>query len=335
MKLQWLPAMGLMMMLACGDARKANNEPIFDAVGPIERLPVTAMAPIRVAFWNVENLFDTIDGPNDDAEFLPGSKNAWGAERYERKLAHLAQVIDSIQPQIIGFAEVENEGVLRDLQSNCAALRGMKIAHIESPDARGIDCALMYDSTLFALSNLYDWSIHLPSGYATRGVLDASLTISATQQSIHVYVNHWPSRRNGMEESQPNRIIASERLNRAIEENIDAKWVALGDFNDNPNNESMLSLPGVNLAAQLRSQDSTVGTLRWWTGWDFFDQIITNAEPADAQQPMSIVKYDFMLQQEGKYQGWPNRTFGGSTYLGGYSDHMPVYTDLLFSTQGL
>ncbi|MFZ9755986.1 MAG: hypothetical protein ACO3DK_08140, partial [Bacteroidia bacterium] len=128
MKFQWMGALGLMMMMACGDARKASNEPIFDAISPIERLPVTAMAPVRVAFWNVENLFDTLDGPNDDAEFLPSSKNAWGSERYQRKLQHLAQVIDSIQPQVMGFAEVENEGVLRDLQAVCSALKGMKIA---------------------------------------------------------------------------------------------------------------------------------------------------------------------------------------------------------------
>ena len=154
--------------------------------------------PFRVSFYNLENLFDTVDGPNDDAEFLPTSANAWNGERYKSKLRNMAQVIDSIAPDILGLVELENAFVLEDLRANSSVMKGrFEIAHRESPDLRGIDVALMYNAELFRISGIYMTSIALPDGYATRSIMRVHLVEKGTGDSLAVFVNHWPSRRGG------------------------------------------------------------------------------------------------------------------------------------------
>ena len=324
--------------------------------------------PFRVAFYNLENLFDTVDGPNDDAEFLPNSANAWNGDRYNSKLRNMAKVIDSIAPSILGLVELENAFVLEDLRANSSVMKGkFEIAHRESPDIRGIDVALMYNAELFRISGIYMTPITLPDGYATRSIMRVHLVEKGTGDSLAVFINHWPSRRGGAA-SAASRMVAAAALAQTLQNNptIPANFLIMGDFNDDPEDPSITEglQAGdafhsiVNLAFLARQADSTVGTIAWHTGWNMFDQIMISrplyyanlhshesAGSGSEKTPSHLHSYEnklwgspqinvykrpWMLQQDGnKYDGWPLRTFAGKKYMNGFSDHLPVYTDLV------
>ena len=324
--------------------------------------------PFRVAFYNLENLFDTVDGPNDDAEFLPNSANAWNGDRYNSKLRNMAKVIDSIAPSILGLVELENAFVLEDLRANSSVMKGkFEIAHRESPDIRGIDVALMYNAELFRISGIYMTPITLPDGYATRSIMRVHLVEKGTGDSLAVFINHWPSRRGGAA-SAASRMVAATALAQTLQNNptIPANFLIMGDFNDDPEDPSITEglQAGdafhsiVNLAFLARQADSTVGTIAWHTGWNMFDQIMISRplyyanlhshESAGSGSEktqshlhsyenklwgsprINIYKRPWMLQHDGnKYDGWPLRTFAGKKYMNGFSDHLPVYTDLV------
>ena len=324
--------------------------------------------PFRVAFYNLENLFDTVDGPNDDAEFLPNSANAWNGDRYNSKLRNMAKVIDSIAPSILGLVELENAFVLEDLRANSSVMKGkFEIAHRESPDLRGIDVALMYNAELFRISGIYMTPITLPDGYATRSIMRVHLVEKGTGDSLAVFINHWPSRRGGTA-SAASRMVAATALAQTLQNNptIPANFLIMGDFNDDPEDPSITEglQAGdafhsiVNLAFLARQADSTVGTIAWHTGWNMFDQIMISRplyyanlhshESAGSRSEktqshlhsyenklwgspqINVYKRTWMLQHDGnKYDGWPLRTFAGKKYMNGFSDHLPVYTDLV------
>jgi endonuclease/exonuclease/phosphatase family metal-dependent hydrolase len=324
--------------------------------------------PFRVAFYNLENLFDTVDGPNDDAEFLPNSANAWNGDRYNSKLRNMAKVIDSIAPSILGLVELENAFVLEDLRANSSVMKGkFEIAHRESPDIRGIDVALMYNAELFRISGIYMTPITLPDGYATRSIMRVHLVEKGTGDSLAVFINHWPSRRGGAA-SAASRMVAATALAQTLQNNptIPANFLIMGDFNDDPEDPSITEglQAGdafhsiVNLAFLARQADSTVGTIAWHTGWNMFDQIMisrplyyANLHSHDSagsrsektpshlhsyenklwgSPQINVYKRPWMLQHDGnKYDGWPLRTFAGKKYMNGFSDHLPVYTDLV------
>ena len=324
--------------------------------------------PFRVAFYNLENLFDTVDGPNDDAEFLPNSANAWNGDRYNSKLRNMAKVIDSIAPSILGLVELENAFVLEDLRANSSVMKGrFEIAHRESPDLRGIDVALMYNAELFRISGIYMTPITLPDGYATRSIMRVHLVEKGTGDSLAVFINHWPSRRGGAA-SAASRMVAATALAQTLQNNptIPANFLIMGDFNDDPEDPSITEglQAGdafhsiVNLAFLARQADSTVGTIAWHTGWNMFDQIMISrplyyanlhshesAGSGSEKTPshlhfyenklwgspqINVYKRPWMLQHDGnKYDGWPLRTFAGKKYMNGFSDHLPVYTDLV------
>ena len=324
--------------------------------------------PFRVAFYNLENLFDTVDGPNDDAEFLPNSANAWNGDRYNSKLRNMSKVIDSIAPSILGLVELENAFVLEDLRANSSVMKGkFEIAHRESPDLRGIDVALMYNAELFRISGIYMTPITLPDGYATRSIMRVHLVEKGTGDSLAVFINHWPSRRGGAA-SAASRMVAATALAQTLQNNptIPANFLIMGDFNDDPEDPSITEglQAGdafhsiVNLAFLARQADSTVGTIAWHTGWNMFDQIMISrplyyanlhshesAGSGSEKTPSHLHSYEnklwgspqinvykrtWMLQHDGnKYDGWPLRTFAGKKYMNGFSDHLPVYTDLV------
>jgi endonuclease/exonuclease/phosphatase family metal-dependent hydrolase len=324
--------------------------------------------PFRVSFYNLENLFDTVDGPNDDAEFLPNSANAWNGDRYNSKLRNMAKVIDSIAPSILGLVELENAFVLEDLRANSSVMKGkFEIAHRESPDLRGIDVALMYNAELFRISGIYMSPITLPDGYATRSIMRVHLVEKGTGDSLAVFINHWPSRRGGAA-SAASRMVAATALAQTLQNNptIPANFLIMGDFNDDPEDPSITEglQAGdafhsiVNLAFLARQADSTVGTIAWHTGWNMFDQIMISrplyyanlhshesAGSGSEKTPshlhssenklwgsprINVYKRPWMLQHDGnKYDGWPLRTFAGKKYMNGFSDHLPVYTDLV------
>jgi predicted extracellular nuclease len=333
----------------------------------------SANAEFRVAFYNLENLFDTVDGPNDDAEFLPASENRWNTERYQSKLKNMARVIDSIAPDILGVVEVENAFVLEDLRKHCHSMHvsqtvavenedrkplgsDFEIVHRESPDARGIDVALIYNRRKFYATGVYMTSVALADGYKTRDIMRVHLVERLTGDSLAIFVNHWPSRRGGAA-SAASRMAAAAALTQTLQNNpsIPANYLLMGDFNDDPEDPSITEglQAGdafhsiVNLAFTARAADSTIGTLAWHNGWNMFDQIMVSrplyyanlhrhesdgnaSQIASAMPNINVYKRVWMLQHDGnKYDGWPLRTFAGKKYMNGFSDHLPVYTDIV------
>ncbi|MFN4940886.1 MAG: endonuclease/exonuclease/phosphatase family protein [Bacteroidota bacterium] len=339
----------------------------------VEQHVYSANAGFRVAFYNLENLFDTVDGPNDDAEFLPASENRWNTERYQSKLKNMAKVIDSIAPDILGVVEVENAFVLEDLRKHCHSMHvsqtvavenedrkppgsDFEIVHRESPDARGIDVALIYNRQKFYATGVYMTSVALADGYKTRDIMRVHLVERLTGDSLAIFVNHWPSRRGGAA-SAASRMAAAAALTQTLQNNpsIPANYLLMGDFNDDPEDPSITEglQAGdafhsiVNLAFTARAADSTIGTLAWHTGWNMFDQIMVSrplyyanlhrhesdgnaSQIASAMPNINVYKRVWMLQHDGnKYDGWPLRTFAGKKYMNGFSDHLPVYTDIV------
>jgi predicted extracellular nuclease len=339
----------------------------------VEQHVYSANAGFRVAFYNLENLFDTVDGPNDDAEFLPASENRWNTERYQSKLKNMARVIDSIAPDILGVVEVENAFVLEDLRKHCHSMHvsqtvavenedrkplgsDFEIVHRESPDARGIDVALIYNRQKFYATGVYMTSVTLADGYKTRDIMRVHLVERLTGDSLAIFVNHWPSRRGGAA-SAASRMAAAAALTQTLQNNpsIPANYLLMGDFNDDPEDPSITEglQAGdafhsiVNLAFTARAADSTIGTLAWHTGWNMFDQIMVSrplyyanlhrhesdgnaSQIASAMPNINVYKRVWMLQHDGnKYDGWPLRTFAGKKYMNGFSDHLPVYTDIV------
>ncbi|MFN5259543.1 MAG: endonuclease/exonuclease/phosphatase family protein [Bacteroidota bacterium] len=339
----------------------------------VEQHAYSANAGFRVAFYNLENLFDTVDGPNDDAEFLPASENRWNTERYQSKLKNMAKVIDSIAPDILGVVEVENAFVLEDLRKHCHSMHvsqtvavenedrkplgsDFEIVHRESPDARGIDVALIYNRQKFYATGVYMTSVALADGYKTRDIMRVHLVERLTGDSLAIFVNHWPSRRGGAA-SAASRMAAAAALTQTLQNNpsIPANYLLMGDFNDDPEDPSITEglQAGdafhsiVNLAFTARAADSTIGTLAWHTGWNMFDQIMVSrplyyanlhrhesdgnaSQIASAMPNINVYKRVWMLQHDGnKYDGWPLRTFAGKKYMNGFSDHLPVYTDIV------
>ena len=352
---------------ACGSLGGGKGKSV------VEQHVYSANAGFRVAFYNLENLFDTVDGPNDDAEFLPASENRWNTERYQSKLKNMARVIDSIAPDILGVVEVENAFVLEDLRKYCHSMHvsqtvavenedrkplgsDFEIVHRESPDARGIDVALIYNRQKFYATGVYMTSVTLADGYKTRDIMRVHLVERLTGDSLAIFVNHWPSRRGGAA-SAASRMAAAAALTQTLQNNpsIPANYLLMGDFNDDPEDPSITEglQAGdafhsiVNLAFTARAADSTIGTLAWHTGWNMFDQIMVSrplyyanlhrhesdgnaSQIASAMPNINVYKRVWMLQHDGnKYDGWPLRTFAGKKYMNGFSDHLPVYTDIV------
>lgn len=313
-----------------------------------------------IAFYNLENLFDTINQPDVvDEEFTAEGKKAWTPERYLEKLDHLARVIHSIglsenTPEgasLLGVCELENASVMEDL-ANTSILkeRNYKFIHYDSPYYRGMDVALFYQPKYFRVLSSSSHELNIPEieNFTTRAQL--LVTGILNKDTIHVIVNHWPSRRGGEEESRPLRIKAAE-LCRSIVDSIFqsnplANIIIMGDLNDDPSNESVKEYlksgndPGSLKANQFYNpfedmhEPDSIGTLTYRGKWNMFDQILLSASLSRESSSSTrfheagIVKEDFMIQQDGKYKGYPFRTYSYNKYISGYSDHLPVYVYL-------
>lgn len=298
---------------------------------PVE---IQAQKTGTIAFYNVENLFDTIDGPNDDAEFLPNSKSNWNTQKYFEKLDHINKVIDQFHsPLIIGFCEIENATVLRDLNQHSGNRKNFGLVHYESPDARGIDVAMTYDSTVLKLTQ---------SGYI-RYTLPGQTTPSTRDMVWGKFVNgkdtimgivcHWPSRRGGQEESEPNRLEAATQASKFIDSLLSIrtnyKIFLMGDLNDHPSDKAP-QLIAQKLKPMIVPQSGEYGgTYNYNNEWDVLDHIFISNGLAKKRN-IKAIKYSgkiyskaFMLTE---YKGnmVPFRSYGGGKYLGGYSDHLPV-----------
>jgi len=304
-----------------------------------------------IAFYNVENLFDFEDnGFTHDNDFLPGSVKRWTKNRYNRKLYKLADAISKIgfnetqkPPSLIGIAEAENKKVLQDLiETKDLKDYNYGIVHYDSKDERGIDVGLIYNKDEFELEYSKPYSIYLEKENGTQDFTRDILLVSGklNGELIHCIINHWPSRRDGFEVSSQNRIAASHKAIEIIEtikaKETNPKIIVMGDFNDNPNNESVKML---NEKGQLFNPMKTLvsysrGTQNHKFKWNVFDQILfsTNFFETDVLslkfEVADIFDEKFLKQYHGKYKGQPFRTYSGKKYKGGFSDHFPVYIRL-------
>ncbi|WP_299333274.1 endonuclease/exonuclease/phosphatase family protein [uncultured Psychroserpens sp.] len=304
-----------------------------------------------IAFYNLENLFDIYnDATKYDDDFLPRSERRWTKKRYDRKIYKLGQVISKIgfentqkPPSIVGLAEVENKNVLRDLiESEDLESFSYDFVHYDSQDERGIDVALIYDKSAFKVLNSKTYSVYLEDDIGDQDYTRDILLVSGILHSekVHCIVNHWPSRREGEKESNHKRLKAAQKVIEIIDEiksvESDAKILVMGDFNDNPGNDSIKFLTQ---QASLYNPMETLlsynrGTLNHNFKWNLFDQILFSTNFFETEK--NALRFDeadifdekFLTQYKGKFKGQPFRTFVGRKYKGGYSDHFPVYVQL-------
>ncbi|AFN75803.1 endonuclease/exonuclease/phosphatase family [Melioribacter roseus P3M-2] len=302
---------------------------------------------IYVASWNVENLFDTEDNPlkNDD-EFTPEGSKKWTYEKLEQKLDNLERVInymnDGCGPDILCLQEVENIWMAKRLIYRLT-YRDYVVAYRESPDERGIDVTVIYDRNIFSVVNVDTFSVNLPDGDKTRYIMLLELKHRKSGDVLYLLGNHWPSRSGGREKSEPNRLAAAARLRTVIDSlanlNANANIIALGDFNDEPDNQSIVNVlraskeieePGDLLNLSYERFEKGEGTYNFRKDWNMIDQIIVSGALVDGRgldyvkNSFEIVRPEYMIQKEGDYKGAPLRTFVGNRYFGGFSDHFPV-----------
>ncbi len=310
-----------------------------------------------ILFYNVENLFDTQnDSLTLDDEFLPDGKRHWTRSRFQQKVNHLSKVILSCSgfnpPAIIGLCEVENRYVLEQLTQETPLKKlGYLIIHKDSPDERGIDVALLFRPEIvkplyFSYHPVIDGKGGIES---TREILQAGFALPK-DDTVHVFVNHWPSRYSGQAKTAPKRMRAAQTLQSAImelrEESPRAKLIVMGDFNDGPESASLLELTkqkaansdsAVSISLANLSKSWQQGTLKYRQSWFVFDQILVSQELMEPNgwfvhaQSATIVNLPFLLIPDSKYQGMKlNRTYNGFRYQGGFSDHLPVLLKLSY-----
>lgn len=308
--------------------------------------------PVRVLFYNVENLFDIEDDSLvNDEEFLPRGERGWGKTKYWNKINALYKVITAAgewsAPHIVGLCEIENRKVLEDLvYGTNLSKSGYAVIHEDSPDARGIDVALLYRKEFV---EVIDYDYFVPDNwnretFSSREVLHAVCKIA--DDTIHVFMNHWPSRRGGVMASQDKR----EDLARALRGKVDSlalrygkdvKVILGGDFNLPGDDKTFKTLtdehnnvPVINLSLLASMKN---GSYKYQGKWEIIDQIFvtqglvnTNSGFHVAKDGFSIFAPDFMLVTDKTYFGVkPLSTWWGYRYQGGFSDHLPVYIDLI------
>jgi endonuclease/exonuclease/phosphatase family metal-dependent hydrolase len=304
-----------------------------------------------IAFYNLENLFDTFDNHQTyDDDFLPSSEKQWTPKRYKKKVRKLGYAISNIGvktakklPAIVGLAEVENKLVVNDLlDSKFLKKHAYDYVHYDSPDERGIDVALIYHKDYFKLHWSEVYSLELYDDDGTRDYTRDILLVNGdlNNENLYIIVNHWPSRREGQEASEPSRLIASNKVLEIItsvkSEDPNAKIIIMGDFNDGPHDISVQQLTTkeaiYNPMEALNTFDK--GSLNHRFQWNLFDQILISTNffehtpNTHSFSKANIFDKTFLKQFEGKYKGNPFRTYVGKKYKGGYSDHFPVYIHL-------
>ncbi len=313
---------------------------------------------VRVMFYNVENLFDIYDDTTtDDAEFLPEGLRRWNYSRYTKKINSLYKTIVAAgewsPPQIIGLCEVENRKVVEDLiYGTYLSKYNFSIIHKESPDKRGIDVCLLYNRDVVEIIDYCYWipSEQIEKEFSSRSILYAKLGIMA--DTLHLFVNHWPSRRGGVLYSESLRKKIAGMIRHKIDSIVtntdsEAKIVLMGDFNCSPVDRIMRLMVGgdeshhslTNLSEEHSRNGE--GTYRYKGVWEMIDQVIVsdkllNTDKGLTTEPklFNIFKPDFLLAKDPVYPGLsPFATYRGYRYQGGYSDHLPVLLDLKINVE--
>ena len=300
---------------------------------------------IFAMFYNVENLFDTINSTNtNDSEFLPESEKKWNTYKYNYKLNQLAKVFSSIiqdenndkMLDIIGLCEVENKLVIDDLlKKPIFSNHNYTIIHQESPDSRGIDCALLFNNQFQLLQHDFILVDNPDANRSTRDIVYAKLKFK--NKVINVFVNHWPSRWGGQEATNHKRVFVAQVLKDYISLNTseDEYTLIMGDFNDYPSNESLSKVLVKDDFINLMSTDLVFGqgSYNYKGDWNWLDQIIFSKNFTTSNMRLlsgGAFQKDFMLYTNEKGEVYPSRSFGGKKWFGGFSDHLPVYCRIGF-----
>tara|TARA_R100000935_G_scaffold9118_1_gene18753 strand:- start:71 stop:1147 length:1077 start_codon:yes stop_codon:yes gene_type:complete len=315
-----------------------------------------------IAFYNVENLFDTEDDPiTFDDDRTPLGKDVWTAEKYQDKIKNIAKVISEIglqttntAPALIGLCEIENLQVLEDLVNHpLIAKFNYQIVHYDSPDRRGVDVALLYQSSFFALDEsqsrrllLYELEDPTRRVY-TRDQLVVSGSLNG--EDINVIVNHWPSRGGGEAKTNYRREKAAQLNNEIIDslyqKNPHSKIINMGDFNDGPNNKSFkkvlrtssnretIGVQELFNPMELLAKNG-LGSLAYRDSWNLFDQILVSESFLGSRDGLQfyqagIFNMPYLITLSGQYRGYPLRSYDYSGYTGGFSDHFPVFIYLV------
>lgn len=295
--------------------------------------------------YNVENLFDTIDDPNKaDEDFTPTGKLQWNTAKYYDHLKHTVDAITNKGtnfPAIVGLIEVENGTVLNDLvNTSFLKGKGYKYVWFEGPDERGIDVALIYDLNRVSVVQAKAIPVLLESvtDPNTRDILKVLVEIGSEQ--FNLFVNHWPSRRGGQDESEMHRIKAASVLRKEVDEilslNPKANIVCMGDFNDFPSNKSVHDV----LQAGVSNEHSVLfnmmsdfealkkGTHFYKGEWSPLDQFMVSYGMFDnkcvSANSFEVVSYDFIMYTSKDGVKSPARVYVGDSYKGGFSDHLPI-----------
>lgn len=341
---------------AQADSTTEFSTPFFDGFDDSFR----GNASVRVAFYNLENLFDTYDDTlKNDESFLPDGDHHWNNYKYYEKSNNLGKTILAVggweAVEIIGLCEVENRKVLVDLtQKTVLKPTGYEIVHKESPDKRGIDVALLYRADKVSLDTVQWINVFLGKDQRpTRDILYATLRTQNDAQ-LHVFVNHWPSRYGGQMKSDPKRKAAARTIRVYVDSILNADSRAnillMGDFNDEPDNESIYNVlratddstftDTTNLYNVMSHIHGNHGSHKYQGKWGVLDQFMVNKALFQGHSDLKVMegplifRPEFLMTKETKFPGMkPYRTYTGFKYTGGYSDHLPIFIDLQLLNQ--
>lgn len=316
-----------------------------------------------VAFYNLENLFDTINDPLKFDERSPimeikGNRS----EVYKQKVKNMARVLANIgadkannSPAVIGVCEIENRDVLEDLVNDPLLLgKDYGIIHFEGPDERSIDVALLYQKALFKPIDSSSHELILYNGSSRkRDYTRDQLLVSGKLDGdlIHIIVNHWPSRSGGEARSRPKRVAAAKLNKRIIDslQSIDpyAKIFTMGDLNDDPTNDSVkevlkakkekdeVPFKGIYNPYEKMFTEKGWGTTAYRDALSLFDQIMMTKPLIEDDYSSfrfwkaGIYNPSYMFNKRGRYKGYPLRSFADGGFTNGFSDHFPVYVYLI------
>jgi len=309
---------------------------------------------LTIVFYNVENLFDTVNNQGTrDAEFTPDGKNNWTDDRYVKKVEDISKVLSLVNkkelPELIGLCEIENRKVLDDLIATHYLSEGdYGIEHFESPDYRGIDCALLYRHDEFTVIESKPVKVVFADDpdFTTRDILYVKGKTN-NREEFHIFINHWPSRIGGMEQTEPKRVAVARILKQKIDSvqnvNPGTNILVMGDMNDEPSNKSLndelsakkpedknADLVNLMYPDHLNKE----GSYFYRGNWNMLDNIVVSVSLLDkkgfqcSDRKGHIFREEWMEYKAKNGDVSPNRTYGGPNYYGGVSDHFPVYIQL-------
>lgn len=311
---------------------------------------------LRVMFYNVENLFDTFnDSLTADEEYIPGGIRGWNNSRLKKKLINISKVIVAVggwnPPDVIGLCEIENRNVLYGLVFDTPLEGfGYRIVHYDSYDPRGIDVALIYRPEKFQVLYHYPIRIKFPFDTAsrTRDILFVK-GIAANRDTLNIFVNHWPSKFGGAMATIPKRNYVASVLRKHTDSllriNPNSNILIMGDLNDGPDQESVSKVLQASMDSLNIQEDGLYnmlagagiswkrGTIKFREEWETIDHMIVSKSLLQNTSPhgMKIFDAPFLLQDDEAWFGKkPFRTYFGAKYIGGYSDHLPIFLDLKF-----